>query len=192
MNIRSILVLFGGVGNEPPVSLYNISAYLPLLSNVPLHKEKVFWFRISFFYRWTPLLKSETVSTIKPRIAGFYPSSQAKGTNSTSFLMCVRNEVELVPLACEDGFYLKIYNVPSPVTFSESTKANEPLPRCGRDMFRCTLQRVLHSSKHALAASGRLYPISLAEEGVGDTTHTVTYMYEITLYMLGIFIPTLF
>ena len=29
-------------------------------------------------------------------------SSQAKGTNSTSFLMCVRNEVELVPLACED------------------------------------------------------------------------------------------
>ena len=133
------------------------------------------------------MLKSETVSTIKPRIAGFYQSSQAKGTNSTSFLTCVRNEVELVPLACEDGFYLKIYNVPSPVTFSESTKANEPLPRCGRDMFRCTLQRVLHSSKHALAASGRLYPVSLAEEGVGDTTHTVTYMYEITLYMLGIF-----
>ena len=33
-------------------------------------------------------------------------SSQAKGTNSTSFLThpwCVRNEVELVPLACEDG-----------------------------------------------------------------------------------------
>ena len=30
------------------------------------------------------------------------PSSQAKGTNSTSFLTCVRNEVELVPLACED------------------------------------------------------------------------------------------
>ena len=29
-------------------------------------------------------------------------SSQAKGTNSTSFLTCVRNEVELVPLACED------------------------------------------------------------------------------------------
>ena len=31
-------------------------------------------------------------------------SSQAKGTNSTSFLahVCVRNEVELVPLACED------------------------------------------------------------------------------------------
>ena len=30
-------------------------------------------------------------------------SSQAKGTNSTSFLPCVRNEVELVPLACKDG-----------------------------------------------------------------------------------------
>ena len=30
-------------------------------------------------------------------------SSQAKGTNSTSFLTCVRNEVELVPLACEDA-----------------------------------------------------------------------------------------
>ena len=29
-------------------------------------------------------------------------SSQAKGTNSTLFLTCVRNEVELVPLACED------------------------------------------------------------------------------------------
>ena len=29
-------------------------------------------------------------------------SSQAKGTNSTSFLTCVRNEVELVPLDCED------------------------------------------------------------------------------------------
>ena len=30
-------------------------------------------------------------------------SSQAKGTKSTSFLTCVRNEVDLVPLACEDG-----------------------------------------------------------------------------------------
>ena len=31
-------------------------------------------------------------------------SSQAKGTNSTSFLThAVRNEVELVPLACEDA-----------------------------------------------------------------------------------------
>ena len=30
------------------------------------------------------------------------PSSQAKGTSSTPFLTCVRNEVELVPLACED------------------------------------------------------------------------------------------
>ena len=30
-------------------------------------------------------------------------SSQAKGTNSTSFLTHVRNEVELVPLACEDA-----------------------------------------------------------------------------------------
>ena len=29
-------------------------------------------------------------------------SSQAKGTNSTSFLTHVRDEVELVPLACED------------------------------------------------------------------------------------------
>ena len=29
-------------------------------------------------------------------------SSQAKGTNSTSFLTHVRNKVELVPLACED------------------------------------------------------------------------------------------
>ena len=31
------------------------------------------------------------------------PSSQAKGTNSTSFLTHIRNEVELVPLACEDA-----------------------------------------------------------------------------------------
>ena len=30
-------------------------------------------------------------------------SSQVKGTKSTSFLTCVRNEVDLVPLACEDG-----------------------------------------------------------------------------------------
>ena len=29
-------------------------------------------------------------------------SSQAKGTKSTSFLTHVRNEVDLVPLACED------------------------------------------------------------------------------------------
>ena len=29
-------------------------------------------------------------------------SSQAKGTKSTSFHMCVRNEEDLVPLACED------------------------------------------------------------------------------------------
>ena len=35
---------------------------------------------------------------------GVYPaSSQARGTNSTSF-PCVRNEVELVPLACEDVY----------------------------------------------------------------------------------------
>ena len=33
-------------------------------------------------------------------------SSQAKGTKSTSFLTCVRNEVDLVPLACEDGLKL--------------------------------------------------------------------------------------
>ena len=33
-------------------------------------------------------------------------SSQAKGTNSTSFLTHVRNEVELVPLACEDDVYV--------------------------------------------------------------------------------------
>ena len=32
---------------------------------------------------------------------GTSPSSQAKGTKSTSFLH-VRNEVDLVPLACED------------------------------------------------------------------------------------------
>ena len=31
------------------------------------------------------------------------PPSKAKGTKSTSFLtQCVRNEVDLVPLACED------------------------------------------------------------------------------------------
>ena len=30
-------------------------------------------------------------------------SSQAKGTKSTSFLTHVSNEVDLVPLACEDG-----------------------------------------------------------------------------------------
>ena len=36
------------------------------------------------------------------KIAHRPTSSQAKGTNSTSFLTHVRNEVELVPLACED------------------------------------------------------------------------------------------
>ena len=30
-------------------------------------------------------------------------NSEAKGTKSTSFLTCVRNEVDLEPLACEDG-----------------------------------------------------------------------------------------
>ena len=30
------------------------------------------------------------------------PSLQAKGTKSTSFLTCIRNEVDLVPLANED------------------------------------------------------------------------------------------
>ena len=28
---------------------------------------------------------------------------QAKGTKSPSFLTCVRNEVDLVPMACEDA-----------------------------------------------------------------------------------------
>ena len=37
-------------------------------------------------------------------------SSQAKGTNSTSFLTHVRNEVELVPLACEDVIRLNMTN----------------------------------------------------------------------------------
>ena len=32
----------------------------------------------------------------------FSASLQAKGTNSTSFLTRVRNDVELVPFACED------------------------------------------------------------------------------------------
>ena len=39
-----------------------------------------------------------------------HTSSQAKGTNSTSFLThvsCVRNEVELVPLACEDDVHIE-------------------------------------------------------------------------------------
>ena len=33
----------------------------------------------------------------------FKASWQAKGSKSTSFLTCVRNEVDLVPLACEDA-----------------------------------------------------------------------------------------
>ena len=32
-----------------------------------------------------------------------YSSLQAKGTKSTSFLICIRNEVDLVPLASEDA-----------------------------------------------------------------------------------------
>ena len=35
--------------------------------------------------------------------SGTTSSSQAKGTKSTSFLTRVRNEVDSVPLACEDG-----------------------------------------------------------------------------------------
>ena len=35
-------------------------------------------------------------------------SSQAKGTKSTSFLTHVRNEVDLVPLACEDGTFVRL------------------------------------------------------------------------------------
>ena len=34
--------------------------------------------------------------------AQWVASSQAKGTQSTSFLTCVRNEVDLEPLACKD------------------------------------------------------------------------------------------
>ena len=64
---------------------------------------------MSMFY----ILKSVRTLTI-------FPSSQAKGTNSTSFLTCVRNEVELVPLAhvrnevelvplaCEDAIFHEI------------------------------------------------------------------------------------
>ena len=44
---------------------------------------------------------NETVVALKAS------SSQAKGTKSTSFLtQCVRNEVDLVPLNCEDA---KVY-----------------------------------------------------------------------------------
>ena len=35
-------------------------------------------------------------------------SSQAKGIKSTSFHTCVRNEVDLVPLACEDAQRVKV------------------------------------------------------------------------------------
>ena len=34
--------------------------------------------------------------------AQWVASSQAKGTQSASFLTCVRNEVDLEPLACKD------------------------------------------------------------------------------------------
>ena len=41
------------------------------------------------------------------RFVMWYMSSlQAKGTKSTSFLTCVRNEVDLVPLACEDDVHV--------------------------------------------------------------------------------------
>ena len=36
-------------------------------------------------------------------------SLQAKGTKSTPFLTCVRNEVDLVPLACEDDVDEELY-----------------------------------------------------------------------------------
>ena len=42
----------------------------------------------------------EPTETLK---VGEDASSQANGTKSTSFLTCVRNEVDLEPLACEDG-----------------------------------------------------------------------------------------
>ena len=53
------------------------------------------------------------IVTLSGSLFEFYtnPSSQAKGTNSISFLTCVRNEVELVPLACEDDTNLAICNV---------------------------------------------------------------------------------
>ena len=40
------------------------------------------------------------------------PSSQVKCTKSTSFLTCVRNEVDLVPLAGEDEHMHVNYLVP--------------------------------------------------------------------------------
>ena len=43
------------------------------------------------------------LNEMKNTVQSSESSSQAKGTNSTSFLTCVRNEVELVPLACEDA-----------------------------------------------------------------------------------------
>ena len=36
-------------------------------------------------------------------------SSQVKGTKSSSFLTCGRNEVDLVPLACEDDVDKDLY-----------------------------------------------------------------------------------
>ena len=43
------------------------------------------------------------LNEMKNTVQSSESSSQTKGTNSTSFLTCVRNEVELVPLACEDA-----------------------------------------------------------------------------------------
>ena len=43
------------------------------------------------------------LNEMKNTVQSSESSSQTKSTNSTSFLTCVRNEVELVPLACEDA-----------------------------------------------------------------------------------------
>ena len=50
--------------------------------------------------RYSPYKESKYDKDIPQSHTAYRPtSSQAKGTNSTSFLTCVRNEVELVPLA---------------------------------------------------------------------------------------------
>ena len=51
-------------------------------------------------YRWSLIIILIGDVTIRT-------SSQAKGTNSTSFLTHARNEVELVPLACEDAIRME-------------------------------------------------------------------------------------
>ena len=61
--------------------------------------------------------------------SGLSASSQAKVTMSTSFLMQGRNEVDLVPLACEDGFSetsLLVNTIRIKISYAGSMQSQNP------------------------------------------------------------------